>query len=92
MKIRPVGGELFRACAETDMTTKLTVAFHSSANGPKGGKYHQTRRFEVLKKMVSFSATQSTVFTVRTAHFNIKELLSLPTSAFTACVRSQKKH
>jgi len=56
MKIRSVGGELFRAYGETDMT-KLTVAFHSFSNGPKGGQYHQTRRFEVLKKIGSFSAT-----------------------------------
>jgi hypothetical protein len=56
MTIRPVGGELFRARGETNMT-KLTVAFHSFANGPKGGQYHQTRRFKVLKKMDSFSAT-----------------------------------
>jgi len=49
MKIRSAGGELFRAYGETD-TTKLTVAFHSFFNGPKGGQYHQTRRFEVLNK------------------------------------------
>jgi hypothetical protein len=49
MKIRPVGGELFRTCGETDMTN-LTVTFHSFANGPKGGQYSQIRRFEVLKE------------------------------------------
>jgi hypothetical protein len=31
IKIRPVGAELFHADGQTDMT-KLTVAFHNSAN------------------------------------------------------------
>ena len=34
MKIRPVGGELFHADGQTDMT-KLIVAFRNFANAPK---------------------------------------------------------
>ena len=45
MKICPVGGELFRACGETDMT-KLTVAFHVLLTGLEVGN---TIRHDVSK-------------------------------------------
>ena len=38
IKIRPVGGKLFHEERQADMT-KLTVAFRSFANAPKGGKF-----------------------------------------------------
>ena len=42
IKIRPVGGELFRADGQTDMT-KVTVVFRNFANAPKNSSCLRSR-------------------------------------------------
>ena len=51
MKIRPVGGELFRADGQTDRT-KITVVFRKFANAPKNSPCIPSRPLTLVIRIV----------------------------------------